>query len=54
MLYWASNWTAMTALGLVMETMLRIAGPLGFPFFLLFCRSDLQSINLIIRLVNLV
>ncbi|CAD6576073.1 MAG: hypothetical protein CYPHOPRED_005864 [Cyphobasidiales sp. Tagirdzhanova-0007] len=36
MLYWASNWTAMTALGLVMETMLRIAGPLGFPFFLLF------------------
>ncbi|KAK9896046.1 hypothetical protein P389DRAFT_73741 [Cystobasidium minutum MCA 4210] len=35
-LFWANNFTAMTALGLVMETMLRVVGPLFFPFFLIF------------------
>lgn len=35
-LYWALNWLSMTALGFIMETMLRIAGPLFFPFFLIF------------------
>lgn len=34
----------MTALGLVMETMLRIAGPLFFPFFLMFCELPAASI----------
>ena len=29
--FWANNWTSMTALGLVMETMLRILGQLYFP-----------------------
>lgn len=28
----------MTALGLIMETMLRVVGPLFFPFFLIFCK----------------
>ena len=36
----------MTALGLVMETVLRLVGPLFFPFFLLFCKySDNLSIS---------
>lgn len=36
-----NNFTAMTALGLVMETVLRLAGPLFFPFFLMFCKCSL-------------
>ena len=34
-LYWASNWVAMTGLGFVMETFFLLLGP-RFAFFLLF------------------
>jgi hypothetical protein len=34
----SNNWLSMTGLGFVMEFMLRLAGPLYFPFFLVFCQ----------------
>lgn len=42
----------MTALGLVMETMLRVVGPLFFPFFLIFCKYLPSASHQVLTIFN--